>query len=67
MKAEIRGWEQEFGVESPNQLRGTIADSELDADAESRRRNVARKWERLQQRIRIVGFVVREWDFLSPN
>lgn len=67
MKAEIRGWEQEFGVESPNQLRGTIADSALDADAESRRRDVAREWEHLQQRIHIVGFAVREWNFLSLN
>lgn len=67
MKEQIREWEAEFGVESPNQLRGTIADAGLDADAESRRRDVAREWERLQQRIRIVGFVVREWDFLTPN
>jgi len=45
MKAQIRDWEDEFDVESPNQLRGTLADETLDADKEDRRRDVARKWE----------------------
>ncbi len=66
MKARIRDWEDEFDVESPNQLRGTIADRDLDADEVDRRRDVAREWEQLERRIRIVGFAVREWDFLAP-
>jgi predicted transcriptional regulator len=67
MKAEIREWEAEFDVESPNQLRATIAEASLDADEEDRRREVAREWEHLQRRIDIVGFVIREWDFLAPT
>jgi len=67
MKAQIRGWEHEFDVESPNQLRGTLADDTLDADEEGRRREIAREWEHLQRRIRIVGFAIREWDFLAPT
>ena len=67
MKAQIRDWEDEFGVESPNQLRGTLADETLDADEEDRRREVAREWDHLQRRIKIVGFAIREWDFLAPT
>jgi len=67
MKAEIRDWEDEFGVESPNQLRGTLAEESLDADEEDRRREIAREWEHLQRRIKIVGFAIREWDFLAPT
>ena len=67
MKAQIRDWEGEFDVESPNQLRGTLADDALDADEEDRRRETAREWEHLQRRIRIVGFAIREWDFLAPT
>ncbi|TKX87919.1 hypothetical protein EXE43_00510 [Halorubrum sp. SS5] len=67
MKTQIRDWEGEFGVESPNQLRGTLADESLDADAEDRRREIAREWEQLQRRIQIVGFAIREWDFLAPT
>jgi DNA-binding Lrp family transcriptional regulator len=67
MKTRIRDWEDEFGVESPNQLRGTLADESLDADEEDRRREVAREWEHLQRRLQIVGFAIREWDFLAPK
>ncbi|ELZ10737.1 hypothetical protein C479_07998 [Halovivax asiaticus JCM 14624] len=67
MKARIRGWQDEFDVETPNQLRGTIADEALDADEEDRRREIAGKWDHLQRRIEIVGFAVREWDFLAPT
>lgn len=67
MKAQIRDWEDEFDVESPNQLRGTLVDDSLVADEEDRRREIAREWEHLQRRIRIVGFAVREWDFLAPT
>ncbi|MDB9281752.1 hypothetical protein PN416_18100 [Halorubrum ezzemoulense] len=67
MKTQIRDWEDEFGVESPNQLRGTLADESLDADEEDRRREIAREWEHLQQRIQVIGFAIREWDFLAPT
>ena len=67
LKTQIRDWEAEFGVESPNQLRGTLADETLDGDQEDRRRGIAREWEHLQGRIEIVGFAIREWDFLAPT
>jgi hypothetical protein len=67
MKAQIRGWEDEFDVESPNQLRGTLAGESLDAEEEGRRREIARDWEHLQRRIQIVGFAIREWDILAPT
>nr|WP_186313454.1 hypothetical protein [Halorubrum salsamenti] len=66
MNAQIRGWKNEFDVESPNQLRGTIADQVLDVTEEDRRREIAREWKQLQRRIEIVGFAIREWDFLAP-
>ena len=66
MNTQIRGWEDEFDVESPNQLRRTIADQELDVTGEDRRREIAREWEQLQRRIEIVGFAIREWNFLAP-
>jgi predicted HTH transcriptional regulator len=67
MKAQIRGWEDELDVESPNQLRGTLAEEGLDVDEEDRRREIAREWEHLQRRIEVVGFAIREWDFLTPT
>lgn len=67
MKAQIRDWEHEFEVASPNQLRATIADEEFPTEEEAHRRDIARDWAHLQRRIRIVGFAIREWDFLAPR
>ncbi|GAA0283486.1 hypothetical protein LT974_07855 [Halobacterium noricense] len=67
MKTQIRDWEDEFDVESPNQLRGTLADESLDAEEEDRRREIAREWEHLQRRIKIVGFAIREWTSLPQQ
>jgi predicted transcriptional regulator len=67
MKAEIRDWQSEFDVETPNELRATLADTEVSSDEESRRREIAQEWDHLQRRIRIVGFAIREWDFLRPT
>jgi len=59
--------ENEFAVESPNQLRGTITDQVLDVTEKDCRREIAREWEQLQRRIEIVGFAIREWNFLAPD
>lgn len=67
MNAQIRDWESKYGVDSPNELRATLADEDLDAEEESERRERAQDWEHLQRRIRIVSFAIREWDFLRPN
>ena len=42
---KIRNWENEFDVESPNQLRGTLADESLDTEEEDRRREIACEWD----------------------
>ncbi len=59
--------ERKVEFSTPNQLRGTLAEEALDADEEDRRREIVREWEHLQRRIRIIGFVIREWDFLAPK
>ena len=66
MNARVRGWRDEFDAESPNQLRGTIADQGIDVTEKDRRREIAREWEQVQRRTEIVGFAIREWDFLAP-
>jgi len=43
MKTRIRDREDEFAVESPDRLRGTLADETLDGDHETRRREIARE------------------------
>ena len=38
----------------------------LGSDEEDRRREIAREWEHLQRRIKIIGFAIREWDVRTP-
>ncbi|GAB3020234.1 DUF7342 family protein [Natronobiforma cellulositropha] len=66
MNAQIRAWKREFDVSAPNHLRATVADDSLTPTEAARRRDVAREWDHLERRVRIVGFAVREWDFLAP-
>jgi hypothetical protein len=47
MKLRIRDWGDEFAVESPNQLRGTLATEVPDAVEQEIRREIAREWEHL--------------------
>ena len=67
MNERVRGWRDKFDVESPNELRATVAETSIDAEEANYRREIAREWEHLQRRIRIVRFAIREWDFLAPN
>ncbi|ELZ68601.1 hypothetical protein C457_11371 [Haloferax prahovense DSM 18310] len=66
-KAQIRDWKDKFTVESPNHLRATLAEDDLTPEEEARRREIAREWEPLQRRIQVLGFAIREWDFLAPE
>jgi DNA-binding Lrp family transcriptional regulator len=67
MKAQVRDWEGEYYVDSPNELRATISSPELSEAEEKQRREIAQDWEHLERRIRIVSFAIREWDFLRPS
>lgn len=67
MNERVRSWQDEFDVESPNELRATVAEPSTDTEESDRRQEIAREWEHIQRRIRIVRFAVREWDFLAPN
>lgn len=59
MNADIRGWKQEYGVESPNELRASIGDAD---ETGGERRRIAREWERLAYRRRVVEDALRLHD-----
>lgn len=51
--AEIEGWQDEFGVADPTELRRTI-DESLSPEGRRRRRQVAYEWERNEERRALV-------------
>lgn len=62
MKDQMREWQEEFDVNSPNELRASISEAAIGPDEEARRREVASEWEYLQYRIDIVADTISLYD-----
>lgn len=62
MKNQIREWRDEFNADSPNGIRASIGEADLDPEDESRRREIASEWEHLQYRIDIVTDTLSLYD-----
>jgi len=58
--------ENEFAVESPNQLRGTITDQVLDVTEKDCRREIAREWGTAPAANRNCGFCHPRVELSSP-
>lgn len=61
MNDDIRSWREAYGVETPNELRASVADA-ADVEEERERRRVAREWERLRYRRQVVEDALRLHD-----
>ena len=66
MRSEIADWQATYDVESPGELRASIADVDDSAESE-RRREVAADWEHLADRIPIVQAALSEYDWASKR
>lgn len=66
IRSSIADWKAEFDVETPGELRATIAD--LDAiDEIDRRRDVASEWEHLADRQPVVRAALQEYDWAADR
>ena len=63
---QVRTWREEFGVETPNELRASIGEVD-DPEAERTRREVAREWEHLASRRKVVEDALRLHDRFSED
>lgn len=66
MRSDIADWQATYGVESPGELRASIADVD-DAEESERRRDVAAEWEHLADRVPIVQAALSEYDWASKR
>jgi len=66
MRSEITGWQEIYDVETPGELRGSIADLD-DPDEIEQRREIASEWEQLADRIPIVRAALNEYDWASER
>jgi len=66
MRTKIAGWKASFDVETPGELRASIAD--LDDPGEvTARREAASEWEHLADRIPVVRAALNEYDWASER
>lgn len=61
MNEQIRTWKAEYGVDTPNELRASLAGTE-DVTDDRERRQVAREWDHLETRRRLVEDALRLYD-----
>lgn len=66
MRTRIADWTDTYDVETPGELRGTIASLE-DPDEIERRRDVASEWEHLTDRVPVVRAALNEYDWASER
>ena len=66
MRGKITEWKTAYDVETPGELRGSIADIE-DADETAERREIASEWEHLADRIPVVQAALNEYDWADER
>ncbi|WP_254824247.1 DUF7342 family protein [Haloglomus halophilum] len=66
MRRRISDWESRYGVESPGELRATVADSD-DPDEVDERREAASEWEHLRNRLSLVRAALNEYDWAAED
>ena len=66
MRSKTTDWKASYGVETPGELRASIADCEDPTEIEDRR-EVANEWEHLEDRILIVRAALNEYDWATKR
>ena len=66
MRSDIAGWKRTYGVETPGELRASIADCD-DPDESAARREAASEWEHLDDRVSVVRAALNEYDWATER
>jgi hypothetical protein len=66
MSTQITDWKASYDVETPGELRASIADCEDPTEIKDRR-EVASEWEHLADRIPIVQAALNEYDWATKR
>ena len=66
MRTKITDWKTTYDVETPGELRASIADLDNSEEIEERR-EVASEWEHLKERIPVVRAALNEYDWANER
>jgi hypothetical protein len=66
MRTQITEWKTSYDVETPGELRASIADLE-DTDEMKDRREIASEWEHLADRLPVIRAALNEYDWATER
>lgn len=66
MRTAITDWKAEYDVETPGELRASVADLD-ETDAIEERREIASEWEHFADRIPVVRAALNEYDWATER
>ena len=67
LKRDIETWQEEFDVESPTDLRVSLADADVSEAEVYERQQVAEDWEYTEHRLDLVREAIAEYDRLTAR
>jgi len=67
LKRDIEEWRDEFDVETPDELRASVADVDVSEDAVYERQKIAEDWEYTEHRLGLIKDALAGYDRLTTR
>ena len=67
LKGDIEEWRDEFDVETPDELRASVADTDVSEEAVYERQQIAEDWEYTEHRLGLIKDALDEYDRLTTR
>lgn len=67
LKADIAAWREQFGVDTPDDLRASVARTDVAADETPERQRAAEDWEFTEYRLGLVEDALAEYERLTAR
>lgn len=67
LKGDIEKWREELDVETPDELRASVADADVSEEAVYERQKIAEDWEYTEYRLGLIKDALAEYDRLTTG
>lgn len=67
LKGDIESWRDEFDVETPDELRASVADADVSIEAVYERQKIAEDWAYTEHRLDLIKEALSQYDRLTAR
>ena len=67
LKGDIEAWREEFDVETPDELRASVADADVSVEAVYDRQKIAEDWAYTEHRLDLMKEAISQYDRLTAR